>query len=145
MSQRRSDLHTLTNFFIYIFPPNLYWHRLDVWKCENSHWPPCYFLILPISESFDTVAFVRIRWCSCRVFRDTLDLVSNRKVIRVAVGFRGVGLPKPFDVFINTQQIVLFFLHFICNFTSLEIVRLSFLMDIFERYFSRYSALTVYL
>ena len=67
MSQRRSDLHTFTNFFIYIFPPNLYWNRLDVWKCENSHWPPCYFLILPISESFDTVAFVRIHWCSCRV------------------------------------------------------------------------------
>ena len=41
---------------------------LDVWKCENSHWPPCYFVIWTISESFDTVAFVRILWCSCRVY-----------------------------------------------------------------------------
>ena len=67
MSQRRLDSPYLDKFFIYIFPPNLYWNRLDVWKCENSHWPPCYFLILTISESFDTVAFVRILWCSCRV------------------------------------------------------------------------------
>ena len=68
MSQHRSDLHTFTNFFIYIFPPNLYLNRLDVWKCENSCWPPYYFVILIISESFDTVAFVRILWCSCRVY-----------------------------------------------------------------------------
>ena len=54
--------------FSYIYPPNLYLNRLDVWKCENSHGPPYYFVILTISESFDTVAFVRILWCSCRVF-----------------------------------------------------------------------------
>ena len=54
-------------FSIYIFPPNLYSNRLHDWKCKNSHWPPYYFGILTISESFDTLAFVRILWCSCRV------------------------------------------------------------------------------
>ena len=64
MSQCRSDLHTSTNFFIYIFPPNLYSNRLDAWKTKfliDNHYKV-------MSETLDTVAFVRILWCSCRVF-----------------------------------------------------------------------------
>ena len=90
MSQRRSDLHTSTNFSIYIFPPNLYSNRLHDWKCKNSHWPPYYFGILTISESFDTVAFVRILWCPCRVSKldRTWWVAQSNTILTLGNGFK---------------------------------------------------------
>ena len=56
MSQRRSDLHTLLNFSIYIFPINLYWNRIPVWHKISGK--KKLFLIDPhdkgsMSETFD--------------------------------------------------------------------------------------------
>ena len=74
--------------FPYIFPPNLYSNRLHDWKCKNSHWPPYYLGILTISESFDTVAFVRILWCSCRVQYWPKNIQWSKVVLVMALSLK---------------------------------------------------------
>ena len=61
MSQRRSDLHILLNFSIYIFPRYLYLNRLDALKyifpIDPMHFQCQNFLILShFSECFDVPA-----------------------------------------------------------------------------------------
>ena len=61
MSQRRSDLHILLYFSIYIFPRYLYWNRRDALKIyfaiDPMHYQCQNFLILShFSESFDVPA-----------------------------------------------------------------------------------------
>ena len=44
-----------------------FWDLLEKWKKKESQRQPLQYLHVRISEFFDTVAFVRILWCSCRM------------------------------------------------------------------------------